>query len=110
MTSSERFFSTDYFTARNRFRELVGTVGGRLETISIDAKGSKGEDLSIDIAWFGVATPRRVLLLSSGLPAVVGFAGPAFQLPLLTTLPPLSKDSALFIIHVLIQYALALLR
>ncbi len=53
MTSSERFFSTDYFTARNRFRELVGTVSGRLETISIDAKGSKGEDLSIDIAWFG---------------------------------------------------------
>src|SRR5437879_5848845 len=110
MTSSERFFSTDYFTARNRFRELVGTVGGRLETISIDAKGSKGEDLSIDIAWFGVATPRRVLLHSSGLHGVEGFAGSAIQLQLMNTLPTLSKDSALIIVHVLNPYGTAWLR
>ncbi len=110
MTSSERFFSTDYFTARNRFRELVGTVGGRLETISIDAKGSKGEDLSIDIAWFGVATPRRVLLHSSGLHGVEGFAGSAIQLQLMNTLPTLSKDSALIIVHVLNPYGMAWLR
>ncbi len=110
MTSSERFFSTDYFTARNRFRELVGTVSGRLETISIDAKGSKGEDLSIDIAWFGVATPRRVLLHSSGLHGVEGFAGSAIQLQLMNTLPTLSKDSALIIVHVLNPYGMAWLR
>src|SRR5437867_941568 len=110
MTSSERFFSTDYFTARNRFRELVGTVSGRLETISIDAKGSKGEDLSIDIAWFGVATPRRVLLHSSGLHGVEGFAGSAIQLQLMNTLPTLSKDSALIIVHVLNSYGMAWLR
>jgi len=79
MTPSERFFSTDYFTARNRFRELVGTVSGRLETISIDAKGSKGEDLSIDIACFGVATPRRVLLHSSGLHGVEGLLDRPFN-------------------------------
>ncbi len=110
MTPSERFFSTDYFTARNRFRELVGTVSGRLETISIDAKGSKGEDLSIDIAWFGVATPRRVLLHSSGLHGVEGFAGSAIQLQLMNTLPTLSKDSALIIVHVLNPYGMAWLR
>src|SRR6266566_8343058 len=110
MTSSERFFSTDYFTARNRFRELVRTVGGRLETISIDAKGPKGEDLSIDIAWFGVATPRRVLLHSSGLHGVEGFAGSAIQLQLMNTLPTLSKDSALIIVHVLNPYGMAWLR
>ena len=101
MTPSERFFSTDYFTARNRFRELVGTVGGRLETISIDAKGSKGEDLSIDIAWFGVAAPRRVLLHSSGLHGVEGFAGSAIQLQLLNDPPKLPQDSAFIIVHVL---------
>src|SRR2546427_12720663 len=107
MTSSERFFSTDYFTARNRFRELVGTVSGRLETISVDAKGSKGEDLSIDIAWFGVATPRRVLLHYSGVHSVEGFAGSDIQLQLMNTLPALCKDSALIIFYVLNPYGMA---
>src|SRR5436190_24018177 len=110
MTLSERFFSPDYFAARDSFRELVRTGGGRLETISIDAKGPKSEDLSIDIAWFGVATPRRVLLHSSGLHGVEGFAGSAIQLQLMNTLPTLSKDSALIIVHVLNPYGMAWLR
>src|SRR6266566_8058396 len=110
MTLSERFFSPDYFAARDRFRELVRTGGGRLETISIDAKGPKSEDLSIDIAWFGVASPRQVLLHSSGVHGVEGFAGSAIQLQLLSDLPRLSKDSALVIVHVLNPYGMAWLR
>src|SRR6266567_3145741 len=110
MTLYEKFFCTDYFGARNRFRELVRTVGGRLETISIDAKGPKGEDLSIDIAWFGVATPRRVLLHSSGLHGVEGFAGSAIQLQLLNDLPAIPEDAALIVVHVLNPYGMAWLR
>src|SRR6266700_5324396 len=107
---SKKFFSPDYFTARDHFRELVRTISGRLETISIDAKGSKGEDLSIDIAWFGVATPRRVLLHSSGLHGVEGFAGSAIQLQLVDDLPMLPKDGALIVVHVLNPYGMAWLR
>ena len=108
--SPKKFFSPDYFAARDRCRELVRTGGGRLETISIDAKGPKNEDLSIDIAWFGVASPRRVLLHSSGVHGVEGFAGSAIQLQLLTDLPRLSKDSALVIVHVLNPYGMTWLR
>ena len=51
MKLSDKFFSPDYFTARHRFREMVASAGGRLETIPLDAKGPNGEALGIDIAW-----------------------------------------------------------
>src|ERR1043165_5896020 len=110
MTMSEKFFSPDYFTARDRFRGMVRTVGGHLETISIDAKGPKDEDLGVDIAWFGAANPRRVLLHSSGVHGVEGFAGSAIQLQLLNNLPTLPKDAAVIIVHVLNPYGMAWLR
>jgi hypothetical protein len=110
MKLSEKVFSPDYFTARHRFREMVTTAGGRLETIPLDAKGPNGEGLGIDIAWFGAANPRRVLLHSSGLHGVEGFAGSAIQLQLLDDLPKLPKDAALIVVHVLNPYGMAWLR
>ncbi len=110
MKLSETFFSPDYFTARHRFREMVTNAGGRLETISLDAKGPNGEALGIDIAWFGAANPRRVLLHSSGLHGVEGFAGSAIQLQLLNDLPTLPEDAALIVVHVLNPYGMAWLR
>src|SRR5215471_3159223 len=110
MTQSEKFFSPDYFTAKGRFREIVRAVGGRLETISIDAKGPNGEDLGIDIAWFGAENPRRVLLHSSGLHGVEGFAGSAIQLQLLNELPALAKDAAVILVHILNPYGMSWLR
>ena len=47
MKLSERFFSPDYFIARERFREMVRTVGGRLETIPLDARGPNGESIAV---------------------------------------------------------------
>ncbi len=110
MKLSEKFFSPDYFTARDRFREMLTTAGGRLETIPLDAMGPNGEVLGIDIAWFGAANPRRVLLHSSGLHGVEGFAGSAIQLQLVNDLPTLSKDAALIVVHVLNPYGMAWLR
>jgi hypothetical protein len=76
----DRFFSTDYNGAQLRFREAAERGGARLSTLDLDAKGPTGEDLTIDIAWFGAEQPRQVLLHSSGLHGVEAFAGSAIQL------------------------------
>src|SRR5438093_8933584 len=89
---------------------MAATAGGRLETLSLDAKGPNDEGLGIDIAWFGAENPRRVILHSSGLHGVEGFAGSAIQLQLLDSLPPLPKDAALILVHVLNPYGMAWLR
>src|SRR5256885_2014979 len=110
MKLSGKFFSPHYFTARDRFREIAVSAGGRLETIPLDAKGPNGEAFGIDIAWFGAANPRRVLLHSSGLHGVEGFAGSAIQLQLLNDVPTLPEDAALIVVHVLNPYGMAWLR
>ena len=110
MELSEQFFSPDYFTARSRFRQMTTSAGGRLETVPLDARGPNGEALDIDIAWFGAANPRRVLLHSSGLHGVEGFAGSAIQLQLLNELPAIPEDAALIVVHVLNPYGMAWLR
>ena len=50
---SGKYFSPDYVTARNRFRAAVGRAGGRLTSLELTARGPAGEDLTIDIGWFG---------------------------------------------------------
>ena len=86
MKLSEKFFSPDYFTARDRFREAAKNADVRLEVIPLDAKGPGDKDLGIDIAWFGSENPRRVVLHSSGLHGVEGFAGSAIQLQFIANL------------------------
>jgi hypothetical protein len=103
-------FSPDFSTARRRFIEIAKSSGGRLETIPLDVKGPGGENLGIDIAWFGAENSRRVLLHSSGLHGVEGFAGSAIQLQLLSNLPALPSDTALVVVHVLNPYGMAWLR
>ena len=105
------YFSPDYFTARSRFREGAKEAGGRLTSMQLDAKGPAGEDLTIDIAWFGAEQPREVLLHSSGLHGVEAFAGSAIQLQLLDQgLPVIPEDSALVLVHVINPYGMAWLR
>jgi len=110
MKDSEKFFSSDYFTAKQRFCERTKDAGGRLEALPVDVKGPNGEPLSIDIAWFGAEKPRAALLHSSGVHGVEGFAGSAIQLQLLNALPRLARDVALIIVHVLNPYGMAWLR
>ena len=105
------YFSPDYFTARSRFREGAQKAGGRLTSMELDAKGPAGEDLTIDIAWFGAKQPREVLLHSSGLHGVEAFAGSAIQLQLLDQgLPVIPEDAALVLVHVVNPYGMAWLR
>jgi len=110
MPRSTDAFSPDYFTARDRFIEQATAAGGRLEAISLSARGPKGQILGIDVAWFGVPEPRRALLHSSGLHGVEGFAGAAIQLELLRNLPAVPRDAALVLVHILNPYGMAWLR
>src|SRR5262245_52692151 len=105
-----RHFSPDYLTARARFRAKVQAAHGRLEQIPIDARGPGGEALTIDIGWFGAERPRRVLLHSSGIHGVEGFAGSAIQLQVLDAMPRLEPDCAIVFVHFLNPYGVAWLR
>lgn len=107
---SIEYFSPDYFTARTRFRKVVEKAGGRLYAIPLAAKGPGNEDLTIDVGWIGSDHPKRVLLHSSGLHGVEGFAGSAIQLELLDSLPTLPDDTALVFVHALNPYGMAWLR
>ena len=80
---SAQHFSPDYARARERFLELSEARGARLASHSIAARSLRGEALSIDTAYLGPETPDSMMVLSSGLHGVEGFAGSAIQHQLL---------------------------
>ena len=97
-------FSPDYFTARDRFRAAATRLGGRLEAVPFTTHGPKGEVLTMDVACFGVAGSRRVVIVSSGLHGVEGFSGSAVQLAWLNSRPAdwgLPPGTALVMAHAL---------
>ena len=110
MPSPDHYFSPDYFTARDRFRTAATQAGGRLEILPLTAKGPKGEILSIDLSWFGATEPQRLLLHSSGIHGVEGFAGSAIQLQLIENLPALPSGSAIVVVHTLNPFGMTWLR
>jgi len=110
MKSVDAYFSADYTVARDRFRESAAHAGARLEALPLTAKGPKGEELTVDIAWFGSASPTRVLVHSSGLHGIEGFAGSAIQLQFIEKLPALHAEAALVLVHILNPYGMSWLR
>jgi Protein of unknown function (DUF2817) len=106
---NENFF-IDFFPARTAFRGMVERTGGHLDVLALDATGPGGEALGIDIAWFGEEQPRRVVLHSSGLHGVEGFAGSAIQIQTLRDLPRVPDDTALVLVHILNPYGMSWLR
>jgi hypothetical protein len=104
------FFSPDYFTARTRFCSGVLANGGQIESIVLDAKGPRGEDLSIDIGWFGSPEPKRAFVHSSGLHGVEGFAGSAIQLQWLEEIYVTPHDCAVVMVHIMNPFGMAWLR
>lgn len=104
------YFSADYATARERFRDAALKAGGTLSALPIDARGPAGITLTIDVAWLGSKQPSRVLLHTSGLHGVEAFAGSAVQLQLLEQAPAVAADCALILVHALNPYGMAWLR
>lgn len=85
-------------------------AGGQLHTLELAARGPFGDNLSIDIAWFGSSTPQNAVLHSSGIHGVEGFAGSAIQLQLLERLPSIPNDTALVLVHILNPFGMSWLR
>jgi hypothetical protein len=103
-------FSPDYDTGRARFRAASAAAGAQLEALALGASGPRGEPLAIDIAWLGSPDATRLVLHTTGLHGVEGFAGSAIQLAALarTARPP--QGCALALVHALNPYGMAWLR
>ena len=76
-------FSSDYSTARDRFRQAASRLGWSVEAHPIAAAGPRGEELTIDVAASSTGDPERVVVVSSGVHGVEGFFGSAVQVALL---------------------------
>jgi len=106
----EEYFSPDYDTARARFRTAAENSGARLHSLPLEATGSRGEMLSVEIAWLGAHNPRRIFLHACGLHGVEAYTGSAVQLALLERVPRLAVDDAFIVVHVLNPYGMSWLR
>jgi uncharacterized protein DUF2817 len=104
------FFSPDYAAARGRFLAAARATGAILESLPLAATGPGGEELSIDVARLGSPDATRVLLHTSGLHGVEGFAGSAVQLAALERAPAVPAGGAIVLVHVLNPYGMAWLR
>lgn len=106
----EDYFSPDYASARERFRAAAEAARAERTSLSLAARGPDASLLTIDIAWCGARSARRVLLHTSGLHGVEAFAGSAVQVAALVEPPPLPPGCALVLVHVLNPYGMTWLR
>ena len=103
------YFATDYTAARASFLQLARRRDADIATYPIHARGPEDEKLSIDTAYLGAKTPRRLLFVLSGTHGAEGFAGSAIQQQWLdrsgrSALPP---GSGCLLIHAVNPYGFA---
>lgn len=108
--TGQDYFSKTYGVARSRFIAAACAVGARMDEVNLDARGPADLPLAIEIAWIGSQLPSRVVIHSSGIHGVEGFAGSAVQLALLDSPLEIPQDAALVLVHCLNPYGMAWLR
>jgi hypothetical protein len=104
------FYSSDYFTAKQRFVAACDRLGFDQHSLPIEAPSPRDEPLTIDIAVAGTPQPARALVVSSGVHGVEGFFGSAVQLAFLESLPVDWRPppgTALVMIHALNPFGFA---
>ena len=116
-------YPESYEQSRTAFRRLAGTSSDaprayplpRCDERSIpefstdeesEVKGRDLDSLSVDVAYRGPNSPRRLVLVSSGLHGVEGFFGAAVQLRLLATQDAFAGCSAEKQVGLLLVHAL----
>jgi len=104
------YFSKSYSSAKELFLKNCQKVDAKLFSIPIDGKTPNGKDLTINIALIGNPDPERILLHTSGLHGIEGFAGSAIQSYVLNNLPPISKNGAIILVHILNPYGMSWMR
>ena len=103
-------FSSDYHSARQRFRDAATKLGWALEAHPIDAFGPGGQDLTIDAAYSSTGDPQKTLVVSSGMHGIEGFFGSAVQLALLDQWAKSPPSVRCVFLHGLNPYGFAWLR
>ncbi len=106
-------FSTDYGEARRRFLAAAEARGGRVASRPIAARGERGLELALDVAWLGPDAPERALVVSSGMHGAEGFAGSALQHQLLREQwdgLALPRDTGLLLVHAVNPFGFAAAR
>lgn len=107
---SSEYFSEDYSTARRRFLTKGYALRADLSQLQLGLTAPDNSPLSIDVAWIGTTSPARVLIHSSGLHGIEGFAGSAIQLALMDQCSSLPSDGAVLLVHTLNPFGMAWLR
>ena len=83
MADLAHLFSRSYREARDKFLRAADAAHLELHAHAHPLLGRDGETLAMDVARFGAADARRVLLSSSGCHGIEGYCGSAVQLALL---------------------------
>jgi len=102
----ERCFHHAYAPAKAAFLEAARTAQARLESLTCPASGPGGEELTIDAAYVGPVDPRKLLVVTSGVHGVEGYAGSAIQLDALNATWP-AADVALLLVHFVNPFGVA---
>ena len=112
--SASHWFSKNYLEARERFVESINDLRQKgyevnHDILPLNLKGPNDEDLTIDIATIGSIECENLLLYSSGIHGVEGFAGSAIQLSILEELKHNKpfKDYCVVFIHIINPYGMA---
>jgi predicted deacylase len=88
LLEATRYYSSDYFSARQRFLAASGRLGLEHHALQIHAVSPNSEPLTIDIAIAGASKPSSALVLSSGVHGVEGLFGSAVQAAFLEQVAP----------------------
>lgn len=109
---SDRWFPSDYVTARRNFLNAVESAGGTVVTHVHPLLGPSNDELATDVATLGSPDAQNVLVLVSGTHGVEGLAGSGLQVAQLKSglRPPPGSDVAIRLVHALNPYGVAFRR
>ena len=87
-------FSLNYAQARAKFLEAAKAAGLHVTPYPLALPGRDGEALAVDAAWQGPRQAAKLLLLTSGVHGVEGYAGSGAQTALLREQALMEQASA----------------
>ena len=99
-------FSEDYASARQRFVAAAQSAGAALTSYPCPALGPGGAELHMDAAWLGDADAASVMIVTSGVHGIEGFAGSAIQIDTLRRLTP-PAGTAILNLHAVNPFGMA---
>ena len=105
-------FAPDYAAARTKFLAAARDGGATVKAYINPLRGPRGEELATDVAWFGPASARKVLVLQAATHGVEGFTGSGAMLDFLLAggARSLPEGVAVLMIHAINPHGFAWLQ